>query len=123
MSPAHWSKDFVEHLRTVHFTLMAVCIGLLVLAFFPSQTEIQVAHDQASEILEVVNTWGRSFLDRAIENAVESEIATDPSQFRVTEGSEPNYQHATFDVGIKTPHGTDWLQTYHTFPPSLLSQK
>lgn len=27
----HWSKDFVEHLRTVHFTLIAVCVGLLVI--------------------------------------------------------------------------------------------
>ena len=56
-APAHWSKDFVEHLRTIHFTLIALCVGLIVLASFPSKTEIQVAHEQVSEILEVVNTW------------------------------------------------------------------
>jgi hypothetical protein len=54
---AHWSKDFVEHLRTVHFTLIALCVGLIVLASFPSKTEIQTAHEQASQILQVTNTW------------------------------------------------------------------
>jgi hypothetical protein len=29
--PAHWSKDFVEHLRTVHFALIAVAAGLILL--------------------------------------------------------------------------------------------
>jgi len=27
----HWSKDFVEHLRTVHFALVAVSVGLILL--------------------------------------------------------------------------------------------
>lgn len=27
----HWSKDFVEHLRTVHFTLIAVAVGLILI--------------------------------------------------------------------------------------------
>jgi hypothetical protein len=27
----HWSKDFVEHIRTVHFALMTVCGGLILL--------------------------------------------------------------------------------------------
>lgn len=56
-APAHWSKDFVEHLRTVHFKLIALCIGLIILASFPGKTEIQIAYEQASQILEVTNTW------------------------------------------------------------------
>jgi hypothetical protein len=30
-NPEHWSKDFVEHLRTVHFTLVTVSVGLIAL--------------------------------------------------------------------------------------------
>lgn len=30
-TPQHWSKDFVEHLRTVHFTLVTVSIGLILI--------------------------------------------------------------------------------------------
>jgi hypothetical protein len=30
-SPEHWSKDFVEHLRTVHFALLTVSVGLILL--------------------------------------------------------------------------------------------
>jgi len=30
-SPEHWSKDFVEHLRTVHFALVTVSVGLILL--------------------------------------------------------------------------------------------
>lgn len=29
--PEHWSKDFVEHLRTVHFSLVTVSVGLILL--------------------------------------------------------------------------------------------
>lgn len=29
------SKDFVEHLRTVHFTLVTVCLALIVILQFP----------------------------------------------------------------------------------------
>jgi len=30
-APAHWSKDFVEHLRTVHFALIAISVGLILI--------------------------------------------------------------------------------------------
>lgn len=30
-NPEHWSKDFVEHLRVVHFTLVTVSVGLIAL--------------------------------------------------------------------------------------------
>jgi hypothetical protein len=69
----HWSKDFVEHLRTVHFTLIALCVGLIVLASFPSRTEIQIAHEQASEILEVTKAWKRDLLWLEAENIVKAQ--------------------------------------------------
>ena len=30
-SPEHWSKDYVEHLRTVHFSLVTVAVALILL--------------------------------------------------------------------------------------------
>jgi hypothetical protein len=77
-APAHWSKDFVEHLRTVHFTLVALCVGLIVLASFPSKTEIQAAHEQALEILEVTNNWKTDLFDAEAKKITESIMTTNP---------------------------------------------
>jgi hypothetical protein len=52
----HWSKDYVEHLRTVHFTLIAVCLGLFVLATSPSPTGLSTAHTQIVDIIEFART-------------------------------------------------------------------
>jgi hypothetical protein len=63
-TPTHWSKDFVEHLRTVHFTLIALCVGLMVLASFPSTTQIKLAHEQIEQILNATrpSQWKPKFL-------------------------------------------------------------
>jgi len=49
-NPEHWSKDFVEHLRTVHFTLVTVSVGLI--ALLSSKT--YDAKKAASEMNELV---------------------------------------------------------------------
>jgi hypothetical protein len=48
----HWSTDFVQHIRMVHFTLIAVCVALFVLSISRAPTEVQTAHDQIRQILE-----------------------------------------------------------------------
>lgn len=70
IQPAHWSKDFVEHIRTVHFTLIALCAGLIALASFPGKTEIRTAREQASEILKVTNTWDDALFETAANETV-----------------------------------------------------
>jgi hypothetical protein len=72
--PAHWSKDFVEHLRTVHFTLIALCLGLIVLAFFPSKFDIKIAHEQALEILRVTNAWDPRFIEAEAAEVVQANV-------------------------------------------------
>jgi hypothetical protein len=62
---AHWSKDFVEHLRTVHFALMAVCFGLLVLGSFPSPSQVSRADEEIKQIQAVANGWNMDFLEQA----------------------------------------------------------
>ena len=53
-SGPNWSTDFVEHVRTVHFTLIGVCATLLVLSISRTQTEVQVAHKQIRQIREFI---------------------------------------------------------------------
>src|SRR5215469_4918784 len=42
-TPAHWSKDFVEHLRTVHFALIATALALIVIALTTKPYSTDVA--------------------------------------------------------------------------------
>lgn len=49
----HWSKDFVEHLRAVHFTLVAVSIGLILIM---SRTN-SPALGQIRQIIELKGEW------------------------------------------------------------------
>jgi hypothetical protein len=56
-APAHWSKDFVEHLRTVHFTLIAISAGLILLIFSSRQYNAVTALVQMEEILDLKKQW------------------------------------------------------------------
>jgi hypothetical protein len=60
-----WSKDYVEHLRTVHFTLVAICIGLLTLASSESQNQVSEAREQLQMITESLHSWDVSSLTNA----------------------------------------------------------
>jgi len=50
---AHWSKDFVEHLRTVHFTLIAVCVGLILILSRSNSPALS----QIRQIVELKKEW------------------------------------------------------------------
>lgn len=63
-SPAHWSKDFVEHLRTVHFTLIGIAIGLIVIVLSAKPYNPAVALRQIHEILELKKMWSANWLMR-----------------------------------------------------------
>ena len=53
-SPQHWSKDFVEHLRTVHFALVTVSVGLILLMSSKSY-DPKIAASEMSAVLEISN--------------------------------------------------------------------
>jgi hypothetical protein len=59
MPGAHWSKDFVEHLRTVHFTLILVAVGLTFLSF--TRHDDRALNDVES-ILRLKDTWKLEWL-------------------------------------------------------------
>ena len=54
---AHWSVDFVEHLRTVHFALVALAVALIILVSTPGSRSTSKALTQATQILEATGRW------------------------------------------------------------------
>lgn len=63
----HWSKDFVEHLRTVHFALIAVSVGLIALSLAHPIGPLERALKQLQEI-EKVSEQGKSRIHAVGEN-------------------------------------------------------
>jgi hypothetical protein len=61
-APTHWSKDFVEHLRTVHFALMVVSGGLIILALSSQAYNPKAASRQLDEILNLKASWSATWL-------------------------------------------------------------
>src|SRR5438876_1117330 len=53
----HWSKDFVEHLRTVHFALITVSVGLVLLILSSRQYSPGAAIVQLGVLSEAANNW------------------------------------------------------------------
>jgi hypothetical protein len=60
--PAHWSKDFVEHLRTVHFALIAVSAGLILLVLSARKYDAIVALVQIEEIIDLQKQWSPQWI-------------------------------------------------------------
>lgn len=71
---AHWSTDYVEHLRTVHFTLVAVCVALIVLSTSRAPTEVQMAYSQVSQIRELLRSYDRAWLTEHAQNRIKEGI-------------------------------------------------
>jgi hypothetical protein len=53
----HWSADFVEHIRTVHFALVGVCLALIGVVQFKKPLEVTAAQSQLQEIKSAVDAW------------------------------------------------------------------
>jgi hypothetical protein len=62
--PAHWSKDFVEHLRTVHFALLAVSAGLILLVLSAREYNPNTALAQVEEILNLKQVWSINWVEQ-----------------------------------------------------------
>ena len=93
---AHWSKDYVEHLRTVHFALMAVSVGLIALSLTHPTGKLQKALDQISEIQEasaIADTqdfdWSSAWSEYQVRRAIDSHVVEPkiaPNQFLEAKG-------------------------------------
>jgi hypothetical protein len=58
----HWSKDFAEHLRYVHFTLMVASVGLILLVLSSKPYNPANALREIEEIIELKKNWSPSWL-------------------------------------------------------------
>ena len=56
-SVSHWSVDFVEHLRTVHFGLVTVSVALIVLISGSRSARDSRALTQAQQIVDLPDRW------------------------------------------------------------------
>ena len=54
---SHWSKDFVEHLRTVHFSLVVVASALLITGTNPETRKATTAFTQVQQIAKLTGQW------------------------------------------------------------------
>jgi hypothetical protein len=61
-APIHWSKDFAEHLRTVHFSLIGIATGLLLIVFSAKPYDPSVALRQIRQILELKKIWSPEWI-------------------------------------------------------------
>ena len=65
----HWSEDFVEHIRTVHFSLVAVCLALIGLLQFEKPKDAKTAQSQLQEIKLAVDAWDSDQVAGTLRNA------------------------------------------------------
>ena len=63
-----WSSDLVEHLRLVHFSLVALCVGLLVIATSRHDTVAMRAERQLDQITAVVQRLDVDGSTHTVEN-------------------------------------------------------
>jgi hypothetical protein len=59
VAPSHWSKDFVEHLRTVHLALIATAAALIVVALTTKPYSTEVAKNELHKILDLQKNWNQ----------------------------------------------------------------
>jgi hypothetical protein len=52
-SDAHWSKDYIEHLRSVHFVLIAVAVTCIAVSRTPDIGRLESAQTQIHQLIDV----------------------------------------------------------------------
>ena len=89
----HCSEDFVEHIRTVHFALVAVCLGLIGLVQFQKPQDASTAQRQLEKIRKVVDHWDRVqrattdlFVGAGIGRLAHKDLVIDSPSVRTTLG-------------------------------------
>lgn len=117
--PKQWSVDFVQHLRTVHFTLLAVAVSLALLANAPRKDiEAKTALPLISQIFNVHAAWPKDWVemfrpDKAKDVVPANEtvsfyIASVPRRPHSSGGDLP---YANLSPDKQHPYGNSVLQT------------
>src|ERR1700685_3637016 len=83
-SDAHWSKDYIEHLRSVHFVLIAVAVTCIAVSRGPDIGQLENAQVQVHQLLDVAKQEEpeskHKFVTISVKNKLYfSELETAPS--------------------------------------------
>lgn len=73
---SHWSTDFVEHLRTVHFALITVSTALIIFMAAHQDLDFSRALTQATQILQLRSQWDK-VQEKLYVNAISAEKLED----------------------------------------------
>jgi hypothetical protein len=73
----HWSKDFVEHLRTVHFALILVATVLIIAGTNTDSSRLTTALTQIEQIAKFEQQWPASLSRVYREALLEKKLPTD----------------------------------------------
>src|ERR1035438_2504717 len=119
---AHWSKDYVEHLRAVHFALISTCVVLILLSVSRNKTEIEIAQDQNRQIEELLNGFHSSWFNDYVPAVIPKATPAFPRfQLQPLGADTLHFQHQNFSgapevVTIPVDFGNEnWIITG---PPS-----
>jgi hypothetical protein len=80
--PTHWSKDYVEHLRAVHFGLVTLSAGLIILVLSSKGYDAATARAEIDEILRLKNAWSPAWIVQNAEHG--SDVPTNSSSAKDT---------------------------------------
>jgi hypothetical protein len=83
-SPEHWSRDFAEHLRTVHFSLITVAAGLILLLTSKVYDQ-KAAAEQVDEVIRL--------------NAAQLRVR-EPHVLKISASKSAGLSHNSFDATI-----------------------
>jgi len=93
----HWSRDYVEHLRTSHFALVAAAAGLIALILTASPYDARAALTQVQQVLELKKIWHTEWVSAALRKdpKLEETAIFRPGGVQFGEDSQRNEKQAT----------------------------
>jgi hypothetical protein len=99
----YFSKDYIEHLRSVHFTLMAISILLTFLAFSPDPSQYKEAKDQLIDIQRVDRAEVENIVYREYEKSLKSWNNSDSVTLLATDATLMNVPalNKSFSISFK----------------------
>jgi hypothetical protein len=135
---SHWSKDFVEHLRTVHFTLVIVCVALIALITSDRRSVVSDARQELHGIRSVIEKWNSNWLEDDAQHAFANtmlpvtQLVSDPGKNQIDveapdgrhfvfdiEYDGPNWMVNTVDDSLTSPVNARWPMSLHDPPLNL----
>jgi hypothetical protein len=100
ITPAHWSKDFVEHLRTVHLALIATAAALVVVGLTTKRYSINDVANQIRVIEQMRKSWPKTLTALASSSLLQEPVSGDEDDLDwIPVTSEPLYGTVKTETG------------------------